>query len=207
MSPILESIGSVKAFGWGSVVDTTPAAFESIATVTGNTSQTITFSNIPQTFTHLQIRTMSRVSLASYSFSTYSIRVGNGSVDSGSNYSNHRFYTSGNGTVSADGAANGSTIDGPIWTANNAIANSMGVGIVDILDYANTNKYKTLRTLTGFDSNATGDSGWTANSAAGIVFASANWRSTSAINTISLLVFGSATNSVQHIALYGIKGA
>jgi hypothetical protein len=150
---------------------------------------------------------MSRVSLASYSFSSYSIRVGNGSVDSGSNYSNHRFYTSGNNTVSTDGAANGTSADGPLWTANNAIASSMGVGIVDILDYKNTNKYKTFRTLTAFDSNATGDAGWTPNSAAGIVFAGANWRSTSAINTISLLIFGGSANSVQNIALYGIKGA
>ncbi len=207
MSPILDSIGSVKGFGWGAFVAPSLPYYESIATVTGNTGQTITFSNIPQTFTHLQIRTMSRVSLGSYSFSSYSIRVGNGSVDTGSNYSNHRFYGSGNGSVFADGGANGTTIDGPFWTANNAIANAVGVGIVDILDYRNTNKYKTFRTLTGFDSNTSGDSGWTANSAAGLQFASANWRSTSAINTISLLVFGSATNSVQHIALYGIKGA
>lgn len=190
-----------------SAVPTLSTSFESIATVTGNTSQTITFSNIPQTFKHLQIRAISRVSLASYSFSIYSMRVGNGSVDSGSNYSNHRFYTSGNGTVSADGGANGTSIDTTIWTANNSTANNVGVGIIDILDYADTNKYKTVRTLTGFDNNGSGDAGWTANSASGLIFASGNWRSTSAINTISLLVFGSSANSVQHIALYGIKGA
>lgn len=190
-----------------SVTPTLLTSYESIATVTGNTTQTITFSNIPQTFKHLQIRAISKVSLSSYSFSAYSIRVGNGSVDSGSNYSNHRFYTSGNGTVLADGAANGSTVDGPFWTANNSNTNNVGVGIVDILDYADTNKYKTFRTLTGFDNNGSGDAGWTANSASGLQFGGGNWRSTSAINTISLLVFGSAANSVQHIALYGIKGA
>ncbi len=197
--PILGTVASQfsgKPFG----------SFESIATVTGNTGQTITFNNIPQTFKHLQIRSISRVSVGGYSFSGYSIRVGNGSVDSGSNYSNHRIYTSGNNTVLTDGAASGTVIDGPFWTANNATASNVAPGIMDILDYADTNKYKTFRHLTGFDNNGSGDSGWTGNAMGGIQYGSGSWRSTSAIDTISLLVFGSAANSVQHIALYGIKG-
>jgi hypothetical protein len=183
------------------------SSYESIATVTGNTSNSFTFSSIPQTFTHLQFRTMSRVSLASYTFSAYSMRFGNGSVDTGSNYSNHRFYTSGNNTVTADGSFNDSSAYAPFWTANNAIANNVAVSIVDILDYSNTNKYKTFKLITGFDNNNSGDAGFTANSAAAIQFTSGNWRSNSAIDTISFTIGGSATNSIQSIALYGIKGA
>jgi hypothetical protein len=184
------------------------SSFESIATITGISSgQTFSFSNIPQTFTHLQLRAISRVSLGSYTFSGYSMRVGNGSVDTGSNYSNHRIYTSGNNSIFADAGANSSTLDGPFFTANNAIASNVAVTIMDILDYNNTSKYKTFRMITGFENNGSGDSGWTANATAGINFSSGAWRSTSAIDTISFSMGGSAENSVQHFALYGIKGA
>ena len=183
------------------------SSYESIATVTGNTSNSFTFTSIPQTFTHLQIRTMSRVSLGSYTFSAYSMGFGNGSIDTGSNYSNHRFYTSGNNTVYSDGGGSDSSAYAPFWTANNAIANNTAVSIVDILDYSKTNKYKTFKLLTGFDNNNSGDSGFTANAAAAIQFTSGNWRSNSAIDTIRFTIGGAALNSIQSVALYGIKGA
>ena len=190
-----------------SVTPTASPAYESIATITGESGQTFTITNIPQTFTHLQLRAISRVSLGSYTFSGYSMRVGNGSVDTGSNYSNHRIYTTGNGSIGADGSSNASSIDGPFFTANNAIANNVAVTILDILDYKNTNKYKTIRMLTAFDNNDTGSSSPGAGSIAFIQYGSAAWRSTSAINTMSFSMGGSATNSVQQFALYGIKGA
>jgi hypothetical protein len=182
-------------------------AFESIATVTGESGQTFTFSNIPQTFIHLQLRAISRVSLANYTFSGYSMRVGNGSVDTGNNYSNHRIYTSGNGSVAADSSANTGSLDGPFFTANNAVANNVAATVLDILDYNSTNKYKTIKMLAAFDNSASGDSGPSANSIAFISYGSGAWRSTSAIDTISFSMGGSAQNSVQHFALYGIKGA
>jgi hypothetical protein len=39
---------------------------------------------------------------------------------------------------------------------NGATANAFGVGIIDILDYANTNKYKTIKSLDGCDLNGAG---------------------------------------------------
>jgi hypothetical protein len=184
----------------------TPNSFESIATVTGQSGQTFTFSDIPQTFKHLQLRAISRVSLGSYTFSGYTMRVGNGSVDTGNNYSNHRIYTTGNNSIGADASSDASSMDGPFFTANNAIANNVAVTVLDILDYSNTNKYKTMRMLSAFDNNDTGVSGIGSNSVALIQYSSAAWRSTSAINTISFSMGGNATNSVQHFALYGIKG-
>lgn len=186
-----------------------PTRFESIATVTGLTSgQTFSFSNIPQTFTHLQLRAISRVSLGSYSFSGYSMRVGNSSVDTGSNYSNHRIYTTGNNSVGADASSNASSLDGPFFAATgNSYANNVAVTILDILNYKDTNKYKTMKMFTAFDNNDSGTSGPGANSIAFIQYGSGAWRSTSAIDTISFSMGGSAQNSVQHFALYGIKGA
>ena len=53
MSPILESIGSVKGFGWGAFAET--SAFNSIASTLGGNSSII-FDSIPQTYKHLQLR-------------------------------------------------------------------------------------------------------------------------------------------------------
>ena len=78
-----------------------------------------------------------------------------------------------------------------------ATANAFGVTIIDILDYANTNKYKTFRSLVGSDTNDT-------NGAVGL--ASGSWRSTSAITSITLSNNVSG-NLAQYssFALYGIK--
>jgi hypothetical protein len=69
--------------------------------------------------------------------------------------------------------------------------------VVDILDYANTNKYKTTRNLMGFDYNGSG----TIRSISGL------WMSTSAINSITLTT-GTSSNwqGDTQFALYGIKG-
>jgi hypothetical protein len=74
-----------------------------------------------------------------------------------------------------------------------------GVTILDILDYANTNKYKTTRNLAGVDSNDTNGK---------ISFESGSWRSTSAVSTITL-ISGTGSDFLQYssFALYGIKGA
>ena len=185
----------------------TTGSFESIATVTGTTSQTITFSDIPQTFTHLQIRAIARTVVSGYLFSGYTMRVGNGSADSSSNYAYHRFYTSGNGTISSDGAASYSALGDFFFTASNALANNFAITIVDILDYRNTNKFKTTKHLTAFDNNDSGDAGFTNNARAAMSYGSGLWRSTLAIDTISLILGGSGTtnNANSHFALYGIK--
>lgn len=200
--PILGTLASQfsgKPFAIGS--------FESIATVTGSTSQTITFSNIPQTFTHLQIRAIARTVVSGYLFSGYTMRVGNGSTDSSSNYAYNRFYTSGNGTILSDGAGNYPSLGDFFFTANNALANNFAITIVDILEYTNVNKFKTTKHFTAFDNNDSGDAGWTNNSRAGISFGSGLWRSTLAIDTISIILGGSGTtnNANSHFALYGIK--
>jgi subtilase family serine protease len=86
-----------------------------------------------------------------------------------------------------------------------AIANAsvtfgiFGAAIIDILDYANTNKYKTIRILSGNDNNGSGT----------IRFSSgALYSNTNAVSSITL-VSGSSGNWSEYsqFALYGIKGA
>jgi hypothetical protein len=168
-------------------------SYESIATANGTgSSGTITFSSIPGTYKHLQIRgILKNTNGGAYDDPTYMRFNG----DTGSNYSYHSLYGNGSG-ANASGAASQTSITAYGTPANN-FTNIWGGAIIDILDYANTNKYKTTRWLNGFDSNT---------STGSINLASGNWRSTSAITSISFITAAGnwATNTT--LALYGIKG-
>ncbi len=171
-------------------------SYESIATVTVGSggSATITFSSIPSTYTHLQIRGIARDARAANEDSI-SIRYNN---DSGNNYMGyHEIY--GNGSTAAAFAGNTSTdkMLADRIAGNNATASVFGAIIFDILDYANTNKYKTQRFLAGVDRNGAG----------AIVFGSGLWMSTSAINEINLAGANGNFSQYTQFALYGIKGA
>jgi hypothetical protein len=80
------------------------------------------------------------------------------------------------------------------------VANTFAPLVIDILDYGNTNKYKTTRTLTGNEGQTTGLDN-------DITIFSNLWKSTSAITQIDLKVNG-GFNFVQYssFALYGVKG-
>ncbi len=177
-------------------------SYESIATVTvgAGGSSAVTFSSIPSTYKHLQIRCLTRGT--SNNTAPIYLTV-NG--DTAANYSTHQLL--GNGaTAYADGHANASyIIDG--WGgfqtfSGGDLANTFGVGIIDILDYANTSKYKTARALWGRDNNSSG------SITGRVVFESGSWRSTSAINSLSFTTdatYGITWAQYTQFALYGIK--
>jgi hypothetical protein len=186
---------SIKRFSTGSISsptpknsklwdqETFPGTFESIASavVDASGATTITFSSIPSTYAHLQLRIMLPSS------NEPALRFNS---DSSTSYSRHGVYTAAS-AVAAYGSAD-QTYDGISY-----ISTLASVMITDILDYANTNKYKTTRTLSGNeDTNAT------------VAVRSALWRNTSAINTITLTQINSS-NFPQYsfFALYGIRGA
>ena len=176
--------------------DVDPGAMIPIATTTLSTSTaTITFSNIPQEYQHLQIRGIGR-STATQSFAGLRLRVGSGSVDTGGNYSTHLLYGDGSSAISQGYSSTSETYMGTLSAANDT-ANAFGVAVFDFLDYANTNIYKTVRVLQGVDTNGTGY----------VHLNSAGWRSTSAINTISLYPSGGNFAQYSSFALYGIKRA
>lgn len=156
-------------------------------------SSTITFSSIPQNYEHLQIRFTARAGSATAADTDIKMQFNS---DTGSNYSQHYLY--GNGaSAAAGGAANTAYAQGGDIVLGGIAANVFAVGIVDILDYANTNKYKTSRVLTGFDANG---SGW-------LWYDSGNWRNTNVITDIVLTPFSSTFAQYSHFALYGIKRA
>jgi hypothetical protein len=156
----------------------------------------ITFTSIPSTYTHLQIRGITR-DARSVSVNTLNMRVGNGSIDSGSNYSIHSLDGDGSSAVAA-GTASQTAMTFMIEPGASGTANAFSSYVIDILDYKNTNKYKTFRGLGGTDLNGSGN----------INLVSSNWMSTSAITNIQFFNNANA-NFVQYstFALYGIKGA
>ena len=173
-------------------------SFESIATVTvGSGGQSsITFSSIPSTYKHLQIRWIGRIT-APTTDENLQIQVGNSTIDTGANYSQHGVYGIGSGSGSTFGNANTSGANLGRLTGASSTSNMFGAGVIDILDYGDSNKYKTFRGISGNDQNGSGLM-W---------FASGSWRSTSAINTIQFNELYGSGNFAQYssFALYGIK--
>jgi hypothetical protein len=167
-------------------------AYDSIATVTVGAAAVVTFTSIPATYTHLQLRCLARGADAGDSH--IEVRF-NG--DTGYNYSYHYVYGDG-ATVYAGAAASDAHIRLNRIAGAGTASNIFGGVVFDLLDYANTNKYKTSRALVGYDANGSGQ----------IHFTSGNWRNTSAITSIELAA-ETQSNFAQYstFALYGIKGA
>jgi len=171
-----------------------PGDYESIATTLLNGNQnTITFDNIASTYKHLQFRILGRCTAASPTENIY-LRFNN--VSSGSLYATHQL--AGGGTdASASAQSSADETYQALITASSASANIFGVSVIDILDYKDTNKFKTIKTLSGADTNGGGFA----------LQRSGLWRSTNAITRIDCFASG-AINLVAntHIALYGIRG-
>ena len=170
-----------------------------IATTTvgsGGTSY-VEFTSIPSTYTHLQVRILSRSPYsATVEFDSLTLRV-NG--DTGSNYSYHGLR--GNGSAASADANSSVAFTKLAEQVDDAYGSSIFTGVViDLLDYANTSKYKTFRSLGGADTNGAGS----------VALYSGLWQSTSAVTSLR---FYSGTglargfNEYSSFALYGIKGA
>jgi hypothetical protein len=171
------------------------SSYESIASATG-TGSSITFSSIPSTYKHLQIRFIGRNSFVTSGIDADLYVVVNG--DTGTNYAQHTLWGTG-AAVSSNAQA--PSIDAPYLrraiTYNGETSGLFGVGIIDIHDYASTTKTKVFRSFHGQDRNGSGT----------VVMQSILWNSTSAITSISLTTGGSDTFvSGSTFALYGIKG-
>ncbi len=155
---------------------------------------TITFSNIPQTYKHLQIRLSAREEGAASNAAQQMAFRFNG--DSGDNYSLHRLF--GNGaTVSSDSYTSSITsIRVAGLSGGSTTANVFSGGIVDVLDYFNTNKRKTVRSLAGADLNDT--NGF-------IFFSSGCWENTAAITSLTITATSGANFAANSMfALYGV---
>ena len=204
MSPILGARGglSAKAYGFTSAV-AAGTSYESIATVTvgsGGASD-ITFSSIPSTFKHLQIRYIAKDNRSGYAADDFGMQF-NGDTST-SSYAAHRLYGFGDGSAYADGFPTSSNIGAALGGFIGGATGQFGLGVIDIFDYTSTSKYKTTRVLSGTDNN-----GGSGTSSGQVGLSSGLWLSTSSINSIKLYGYnGSTLSQYSQAALYGIKGA
>jgi hypothetical protein len=153
----------------------------------------VTFSSIPATYKHLQIRAIARSATAGTGNQEIQLTYNGNTANY---YRLHQIYGDG-ATVTASVVSN-TTNNFPLFMPTNGqTANAFATAIIDILDYADTNKNKVLRSLGGFDLNGSGYA----------ILRSGLWANTSAITSITLAAdAGGTIAEYSHFALYGIKG-
>lgn len=164
-----------------------------IAGANGNGSSAIFFNDIPQTFTHLQVRVFGRGGVASTGSNIYTNWYGSTSA---STYSDHRLGGDGSTAYSAADTGLPYIFGGAMFSGANATANIMGTCIIDILDYTNTNKFKTLRMIGGNDRNGSGQA----------ILASGLIQFSGAITTGYVDTEGAFTTATR-VDLYGITSS
>jgi predicted phage tail protein len=157
----------------------------------------IAFTNIPQGYKHLQIRAIARNTVASTGAEAVIFQV-NG--DTSSSYAYHkleRVNVLNSGNPSSSASTSQTNIYTGVSTEGSELASVFAPMITDILDYANTNKNKTFRTLYGMNTNGGTDV---------LGLRSGLWMNTAPITSINITSSGG--NFAQHtrLSLYGIKG-
>lgn len=188
MTPVLGIIASSNQQGRGGAV----GAYDALATVTVPSGglASITFAGIPVGYQHLQVRYINRDTNSGTADNPLNMRF-NGDSNT-SNYKVNRFY--GNGTSVATDSYTLSIAGSGV--SNNNTNTFYAAGVIDVLDYAKTNKNKAVRSLSGWNSNGSGI----------VWFISEVWLNTSAINSITFSFFsGGNFGQNSQIALYGVK--
>jgi hypothetical protein len=186
--PIVGSFAgaSARAYGLGA---SAPAVgdFESIATITvgsGGASY-VEFTSIPATYSHLQLRLSALYSTGNNMHLRYNNDTTNG------NYTWHHLYADGATAASNAGVNGGRNLIGYATNASNPV-----VSVTDILDYANTSKLKTVRTIAGQDNNGSGE----------VALWSGVYNATSvAISSLRVTPEAGTISQYSIFALYGVK--
>jgi hypothetical protein len=167
------------------------SAFDALSTVTvpsGGLSEII-FAGLPTFgYSHLQIRGIGYASGAGSNWYDAFMQFNS---DTGANYAYHALE--GDGTSASSGAsANRSNMIIGYFGGQNV----SGM-VIDVLDYAATNKNKTVRALTGLNQNNANDRG--------ILLVSNLWNNTSAINSIRIFPSSGTISQYTQFSVYGVK--
>jgi hypothetical protein len=176
--------------------DVDPGAMIPISTaiVGAGGVSSVSFADIPQTYSHLQLRVLCQFNDSSNGLGPISLRFNS---DSGNNYTRHDLIGEGSSAsaVGSGTASNTSANMGRFYfTASSSI---FGVAVIDILDYTDANKYTTVRALGGTDANGSGE----------VRLNSSVWTNTAAVTSITIHAPTYNIKQYSHIALYGIKRA
>ena len=168
------------------------SGYDSLATVvvpSGGLSS-ITFAGIPSGYKHLQLRVLARGTVAATDQEQYITFNGT----STNYYSAHILYGTGSSALST--VSSYTTVNlVPRLIAASSTASAFTSYVTDILDYSNTNKNKTIRSVGGFDANGSGE----IDSMSGL------WMNTAAINSINIRPSTANYAEFSSFALYGVK--
>jgi len=173
---VLLPLGILASSGGAAAAD-----YELITTTVLSSSQSsVTFSGLGTSaaaYKHLQIRAVPTYSTLGHKKMTF-----NGDTTE-ADYYRHYLYL-------ATSEASQNSYYQYVWNSDDTAP-----AIIDILDFADTNKYKTSKTLYG------------GMQSAGIVaLASHLWKSTSAITSITLGAGTGVFNTGSRFSIYGLKG-
>lgn len=174
------------------------STYEAIATYTiPSSTANYTFTSIPSTYTDLELVVVAKGTGAG---DYIQMRLGNGSVDTGSNYSFIDIYAS--GTSGSMGSGAGSPIAFMYCHGFGAMMNSANTGPMfakaTIFDYANTTTHKKVLVKSAGVRDGSG------YSHTGEMMLN-SWRSTSAVNTLQVLAGSYSLAAGTTMTLYGIK--
>jgi hypothetical protein len=172
--------------------------------ILGSSQTSVTFNNLENyssTYKHLQIRWVARSDRTTFSQET--LRMFINGITTNTTYDTH--YLRGDGSVVVSAADNGDDTNSNALgtlTGSGSQTGSFAAGVIDILDSYSTTKNKTIRTLSGQESQDGGGFGGRF-----ILFSSTLLNNTS---LISSLTFDQrfSTNFVagSRFSIYGIKG-
>ena len=201
MSPLLTGVLASQISGHLNTFTLT-GAYDALATVTvpSGGASSITFSAIPQTgYSHLQIRGFVQTNRGTYGIDEGFLTF-NG--DTSSNYADHYLYGEGANPVAAGADTSKTKITIGTGTFGTSTGGTFGAIIMDLLDYSNLNKNKTIRTLGGVDVNGTvGGIGGRISLSSGL------WMNNSTgINSLTITPSnGSLFSQFSQFSLFGIK--
>lgn len=162
-------------------------AMVALATTTlGSAQQVITFSNIPSTgYRDLLLVVNTDISGSTHPYLQFN-------ADAGANYSLVEAYGSGGTTASANATAT------KLWIGYNPfpMSNGQSTTQIHIMDYAASDKHKTVLIRTG-------------NASTAVYMSAGRWASTSAVSSIEINTNsgGSLFASASTLSLYGIVSA
>jgi hypothetical protein len=161
--------------------------------ITNSTTVNVVFTNIPQTYKHLELRYSAKGTNSATQLTPFVYF----NSDSGANYSNH-FLAGDGASVSNGSQVSATSIQLAQASAATATANYFGAGVMSVQDYSSTSKFKTTSCYGGVDLNGSGS----------VRILSGSWRSLSAITTFQA---STANGSIFFVPgssfyLYGVTG-
>lgn len=166
------------------------ATYELIATSFGTgSSGVIDFTSIPQNYKHLQIRYT-----AKNSSTATQINITMNGITSGV-YTRHSLRGNGVNVASSASSASQTAIQLVESMANSTTANAVCAGVIDILDYTNTSKNTTIKSLYGM-----------VDSLERIYLSSGLYNQTTAVSSVTLTASANNFASLSRFSLYGIRG-